>query len=376
MKISKLYQLIGDSIVEIPLVDIDELNNRLSNIENSYVKKTGDNVTLKSLSIHYHDFSRDDGPPPRTSSSYILFKENTGNWTGGLYNIVYDTGNITTGLIANNLKDTNQARITIHYDADGKTYCSCPPPRENSYENDIDTLKSSIDRHPVRVSAGPTKNIIYLGGSNASDTEGLYIHRGSQQYPFLSLSGALSYISEQVSANEDVRLVLQDNISTSGLFKSLHNIRSLIIDGNGFKIYHPTTTIFLRFLGSVQITNITFENTYLRADNNSQTAYYFDGDISVISNNANNVIFYTAGTGNKITFGENCNLTVSGTCLIFAQAIVGGQIFAITGSTFTGNLTGMKYKSENGGLICVAGKGANFFPGSTAGTCDANSKYF
>ena len=56
----------------------------------------------------------------------------------------------------------------------------------------------------------------------------------------------------------------------------------------------------------------------------------------------------------------------------FAAASAHGSI-SVDGIAFAGTATGKRYNATTGGLIDTYGAGANFLPGSIAGTADAST---
>lgn len=369
MKITKLYQLIGDNIVEIPLIDIEELNHRLSNIENNYLKLTGGTLTGEltitnegTSKIHLYSKLVDLNNVPDTNQyDKINFYDKNGERYAyiqagfrkdgetcmllGLYNkvngVVVDAGSIAI----NSKRDGSPASISI------------PPPIENTYSNHSDTLKSSINRHVIKKGSEVK---IYLGGDNASDTDGLFMGRGfSPDKPFASFRAALSHLVRNYTWEGTGKIILQDDITLSssvdvwnltfGLINiesdNINELRTINFVGNSF--------IQVR-LGSLRFININFTNSSANTFLASSGYYTYNSHLSI---------------GGKVNFSGTVSL---GTIL----ATRGGSIIVEQNAIIGGNVTGPRYHINSNGVIDVCGAGANALPGSIAGTCDANSKYF
>ena len=87
-----------------------------------------------------------------------------------------------------------------------------------------------------------------------------------------------------------------------------------------------------------------------------------------------------SGTGSIATLGipsSNIVVTLSGTPTFstsFAQADTNGMIeFVVSAMSFVGGAHGPRYAASMGGMIYVAGGGANYFPGDVAGATDATT---
>ncbi len=73
--------------------------------------------------------------------------------------------------------------------------------------------------------------------------------------------------------------------------------------------------------------------------------------------------------------GAPCLISTSNIAIGEASALaIGGSIIG-QGATFSGSVTGKRYRSAANAVITTNGGGANFFPGSIAGTVDTGGQY-
>jgi hypothetical protein len=73
---------------------------------------------------------------------------------------------------------------------------------------------------------------------------------------------------------------------------------------------------------------------------------------------------------------SGATVTLTGTPAFGAFAFAGmGSGFEIYTTTFTGSATGLRYDANTNGVIHTFGSGANFFPGSMAGTATTGGQY-
>lgn len=71
-------------------------------------------------------------------------------------------------------------------------------------------------------------------------------------------------------------------------------------------------------------------------------------------------------------------VTITGTpsfSLAFARAEVLGLVQRLSGASFTGAASGLRYQALGNGVINTGGQGASFFPGSTEGETDTGGQY-
>jgi hypothetical protein len=101
--------------------------------------------------------------------------------------------------------------------------------------------------------------------------------------------------------------------------------------------------------------------------------YYINGQtISVVAGGTSSLVALNGG----ILDVSGGTVAVSGTQTFtqFANADALANIIAVS-ATFTGTVTGVKYSSAANAIIQTNGAGANYFPGSSAGTTSNGGLY-
>jgi hypothetical protein len=130
--------------------------------------------------------------------------------------------------------------------------------------------------------------------------------------------------------------------------------------------------------GSVTLSNVTAAAT---GTGNTQAAIltFPGGSITLGSGNkcVSNFGWYLLARGGAITVNSGVTVTMSGTPA-FATATVasidGGQLLA-AGSTWSGGVTATRYSATVNGIIDTGSGGANFFPGTGAGSTATGGQY-
>jgi hypothetical protein len=116
----------------------------------------------------------------------------------------------------------------------------------------------------------------------------------------------------------------------------------------------------------------------------SSGGHIYAGDEAVIKTGPGIVIASSAGAalwalGAGITTKSGPNITVQGTLNIttFAKTENGGRILTpgAAGYTVTGSVTGTRYSAVTNGIINTSGAGANYFPGTVAGSTATGGQY-
>jgi len=101
------------------------------------------------------------------------------------------------------------------------------------------------------------------------------------------------------------------------------------------------------------------------------TGYTVNGNGQAHFNATTSGIILFAGTAHAITVSGSPTFSTA-----FASAFTGGNIEVFPSQvTFTGAATGTRYVADMGGIIWTNGAGANFFPGSVAGTTGRGGQY-
>jgi hypothetical protein len=172
--------------------------------------------------------------------------------------------------------------------------------------------------------------------------------KGNGNWKFL-LAGVL---------NTPASVILTGLITVQG---SIHcALQDLTVQTNG---------IVANYHSSVELTRVNFGastgQTHLSSANYStidiQTAYAISGGAAA---------HYNASTGGRIRCLAQ-TVTVSGTpafSVEFALATDAGSQITLTGSTFSGAATGVRYLAQLNAVINTNGGGATFLPGGTAGS--------
>ena len=79
---------------------------------------------------------------------------------------------------------------------------------------------------------------------------------------------------------------------------------------------------------------------------------------------------------NGIIFSNNDTFTITGTpAFTFFCDIGQGSSVRLTGATFTGSATGMRYNVESNGILNVGGAGASYLPGHAGGATSTGGQY-
>lgn len=106
--------------------------------------------------------------------------------------------------------------------------------------------------------------------------------------------------------------------------------------------------------------------------NASASISMFGGTYTITGNAANHALATTGAFINVLS----CVVTLTGTPAFttFATAAYPSTV-QFTNTTFTGSATGARYSATLNGVVITNGGGANYFPGSTAGSTTAGGQY-
>ncbi len=129
--------------------------------------------------------------------------------------------------------------------------------------------------------------------------------------------------------------------------------------------------------GSLDLTNCTF--TSIGGNGNFHIAAFATGSVTV-----NSGCIFSSGMGGWLKAGGGV-ITLAQTTFTFSGApawsdagvrsTTVGVVQTVGTVMFVGSATGLRYAANTNGIINSNGGGANFFPGSTAGTTDNGGQY-
>ena len=153
---------------------------------------------------------------------------------------------------------------------------------------------------------------------------------------------------------------------------TLNNASSLVCFGFGFtnsgtafnQITVQQSSIFqfnlCDFGSSVAAHLVTFTGATIVNNNRFGSNYSISGGATS----------HYGGSAGEISVVSLGTITVTGTPTFTRAFCVGTNLNLINagGNTYSGAATGPRYEASNGGFIQTGGGGANYFPGSTAGT--------
>lgn len=125
---------------------------------------------------------------------------------------------------------------------------------------------------------------------------------------------------------------------------------------------------------------INFEN--INFGTSTGAAHVVAGEFGAVLAIGNYTISGNATTHGSVTAGgvldiSGKTISLSGTPAFsnsFVAAVYGGSLYA-PGITFSGSATGIRYNAILNGVIQTSGGGANYFPGSTAGSTSLGGQY-
>ncbi len=149
---------------------------------------------------------------------------------------------------------------------------------------------------------------------------------------------------------------------------------------SSFQIKNNTSGAILL---NVQATAITCENVCYNANSTGQfhifgimgAAISYSGSLIQVAGGGISHIFLDGGA--QFYQASTAVTTISGTpafSLAFAYANLASGLRAGP-ATYSGSTTGKRYQAQLGGVIDVSGSGANYFPGSSAGTTATGGQY-
>jgi hypothetical protein len=95
-----------------------------------------------------------------------------------------------------------------------------------------------------------------------------------------------------------------------------------------------------------------------------------------INGSATQAHVYAINSGTNVVLAFAVTLTGTPSFgVAYAWSDRGLAMIDFTGSTFTGSATGKRYDMQNNSICFVAGGGATFLPGSSAGTTSTGAQY-
>jgi len=225
------------------------------------------------------------------------------------------------------------------------------------------------------------------------------VYSGSALTIQLGLAGIYAAPATQGIAGSNATLL--GGIGTVQILGDILNQDQYVIQGTGYAgnsgIIHASfgTALTLRGVAIQNNSPGTF-NTITAASNST---IYLE-NVSMGGLNGSVQAHLAANGGGNIRVGVGCKITSSQGCMLyvfggeitilatvtlvgalavgiaFARSMGNGKIFCPGGAGFAGGaVTGQRYLTANGGIINVFGQGANFFPGSTAGTSTVADQY-
>jgi hypothetical protein len=261
-----------------------------------------------------------------------------------------------------------------------------------------------------------TANRTYYVDNAGSDTTG----DGSAGNPWKTLQNAFQYIQGKVDfAGYKVTIQMADGTYTGGLSASGAPIGatqtgSIIVRGNtgNSDAVHLVVTgapaIYSTIGASIQVEHLTLRSILSGEGGGQGLGCSYAGEIVVGAG----VVFDTcsqnqmyAGAGGSIIVMNDYSITGGGVThcqaaadgyielssspdrpvtvtllgtpnfsAAFAMADIGAVVAAPL-NNFNGGATGPRYNAQMNGMIWVAGKGANYFPGSVAGSTSTGGQY-
>lgn len=147
---------------------------------------------------------------------------------------------------------------------------------------------------------------------------------------------------------------------------------------NGFRLMTTTSgnALFHAGVGTVNFAKIDFGAV------SGGGSHIYNTAVTAIVLGRNDTYLISGGASQHLLAIEGTvNINVSALSLlntpafsVFAQATRRGFVDA-EANTFTGSATGIRYSANNNGIIYVGGAGANYFPGSVAGSTATGGQY-
>lgn len=283
--------------------------------------------------------------PASNEQEYFAIIRDSSNSNIGSYSVSHDNdGNSLTQMGAIRLVNGVQksASMGTGFDADGNPYAMCQHPR-GLYNSDITTQKSVMDYGARRMTAQVN---IWAGGSNGSDTSGLFDDRGfSASKPFLTPLAAIKWITSVYSGNQSVHLKLTGNLELKDYNIIAQNLYALVIESADPA--NPAT-LTIKDVGCVGGA-LYFANLSLQIASGAQYAFKASG-------------YYHRGT---IILGNGLSLNGAVSKAVL-QLSYGGQISL---AQLSGNVSGSAYEINTFGYLSCSGKAATtLIPGSSAGS--------
>lgn len=328
------------------------------NTANAAMPKTGGyftgniGITNNMPQINFDGLSLEQGVMPTQTKTFgNTFRDKDHNLLGQIcYQGVSDFAQQVMWLYP--LHETNNANtaiIGVRAYASGEIIGMSPPPRENVNENDIDTKRASVARHPLKQTE---QKVIHIGGTNASDTANLNAGRGlSASMPFASLTAAFNWaFASYQSTHFPLVFQIHQNWTLNEIGINAPAGMGMIIQGS--------SGVTLTLGGPIKLLSGTLT---------------LQG-INIAGNGIEN--FFSCGMGfagpATLVLGNNLNFSGSVTDAV-VKAGWGAEV-KVPGA-ITGSVTGKRYVLTHGARIITGGKGETAIPGTEAGTKDASSTY-
>lgn len=303
-------------------------------------------ITQKNTS-----FEKGNIPASSVVIGNMAFREAQNKGIGNISCLVTDVGRTRLLMRAqrNSATSDDYADININMDADGTSYATAPPPRNNDYGNDIVIMKTLKDYAQKVI---PTNAEIFIDAINGSDTADLFTGRGlSADKAFKSLPAAYRWAARYLTVplNRLLFRLLSDITLTEQLV--LNSINSVYIQISGDV---PERKITCKGIG-VEVGNLMLSDLHIQGDGSLQSLVWAGG-----------------------TFG-NAYLRLGS--LQFSGTVTQGTVKAQWGGAvsahgaFTGTVNGPRYYGYKGGRILTGNGSQTLIPGTEAGVLDATSIY-
>lgn len=342
------------------------------------------------------------------------------NWINAGF-LVRDKNNIDLSVYSNNLsiEEANHAAMRVRdianvsksadlviiYPKNGIPFAASPPPREKSYANDIDTLRASINRHPIKLTAN--KNF-YVGGANASDTADLFKGRGeSPEMPFATLAAALNFVqTNYVSSQTDVHIICIADCSLPIQYLNFTKFGTVYLQGitgnekltltgqlallGGYLLITNFSEVDIQHTGNELTAHSTYTKSYLVLDCLFKTSESYNGKLFLAYDGGTILCkkgFEWSGKANTLFHLNRMSDLFFWDVTSFSVPLngeVSDSIFNITQNSlatieypvsFTGSVTGKKYDVSVNSTICSHNRSTDLIPGTIEGTVDASSVY-
>lgn len=232
-------------------------------------------------------------------------------------------------------------------------YAYAPTPAEDAPVEAIINKQRAVNYFVKR-----NVSTLYVGGENASDTEGLFQGRGLYaNMPFATLAGVRSFLASYYAYQGMFNIVVQSDLVYNEtypwfIFPNIALIRIYSADSNNRRTISLNTTLKV-FDGNVGFSVINLHMTPTVANPNAASAIQLNS-------------FYRG----RLPQLNLDNVTISGSVNTVFE-LYGGRL--VLGSNIVNNATGRRYTAHEGSFISTGGKGADYVPGSTAGTIDSTS---